>query len=116
MRFAAGAAALIVLAALPTGCSVTKGKSAYPEQYQAFRDTANQACKDFFAADDAGHPRAAIAALRRLLDAKAPPDLVLRWKIFKSDVRRLFFAPKVVAARAAESLDEGALELGLDEC
>jgi hypothetical protein len=116
MKIAAFTAALTCLVGLAAGCLATKGKSAYPEQYRVFRDTANQACKDFDKAADAGHRREAIAALRRLLNAKPPPDLQRRWEIWTADVRRILTASEEIADRAEASLTDGAIELGLDEC
>lgn len=107
--------ALLCLAA-GAGCTVTAKKSAYPAQYRAFKEKADSACKDLFAALDAGDRQGVGAAVRRLLSAKAPPDLERRWEIYKSDIRRFFVARKVIADRAAESLDEGSAELGLDDC
>lgn len=98
------------------GCSVTSKTSAYPAQYKAFRDKANAACDDLFDALDARDRRGTLAAIRRLLSAKAPPDLRLRWAIFKGDVRRYFLASNVVSDRAAKALDDGADELGLEKC
>jgi hypothetical protein len=109
-------ASLTLLVCLCAGCSVVASKSNYPQQYKRFRDTANAACKDLFRAMDAGDRAGVEAAVGRLLAAKPPPDLKRRWQIYRSDVRTYFTARKVVSERAAYALDDGAVELGLDDC
>lgn len=76
----------------------------------------NAACDELFYAMGA-HDRAKLLdGIRRILRAKAPPDLQRRWTIFKTDIRHYFLSSDVVADRAAQALDDGAAELGLDKC
>jgi hypothetical protein len=110
------AAATALLLCLLAGCSVVASRSHYPQQYKRFRDTANAACKDLFRAMDAGNRAGVESAVGRLLRAEPPPDMKRRWEIYRSDVRTYFVARKVIAERAAYALDDGAEELGLDEC
>jgi hypothetical protein len=116
MKPAALVVALVSLLALSAGCSAVATKSHYPKQYEAFKKHANQACKGLFAALDADNARGVRAAVRSLLDTKPPPDLKQRWDIYKSDVLTYFGENEVVADRAANALDDGAVELGLEDC
>jgi hypothetical protein len=116
MKLAALVVAVVCLVGGAAGCSVVASKSQYPKQYKAFKDRANRACKALFKALDARHPREARAAVGSLLATKPPPDLKQRWEIFRSDVLTFFGTNDVVAERAADALDAGAVELGLDDC
>jgi hypothetical protein len=116
MRGTALAASVVFAVAAAAGCSVTKGKSAYPKQYKAFRQRANDGCKQMFDGLDTRNRSEVDAGLRELLGAQAPPDLARRWEIYKRDIRSYFIAGKIVSERAAAALDDGSLELGLDDC
>lgn len=114
---AAGLAAIAIVAGCGGGSTP---KSAYPQQYEAFRDATNSACKDMFAASNAGNSQGTRSALKRILNTKPPPDLKTRYGYFKDDVERMLVAlaagNKDKADAAIEEIRDGARELGLDEC